>query len=217
MTAPTLTRQARKAETRRALVQAAGELFALYGMERTSLDEIAGRVGLTKGAIYANFRNKDDLIDAVGEEFSQLSDGAALYDPSRPIAERLAALGAEIAAFMPGLVPVNVMLHLEYDLYLQRHPERAVQDRAEHCNWLAQEGHKLDEIARARAEPLPLSGAQLWALLLGAARGIGFERLKDPDAIPPAAAAQFFALLGRGIEAWSRATVDHVTDIASTP
>jgi AcrR family transcriptional regulator len=207
MTAPplSLSRQARKAETRRALVQAAGELFAEHGMERTSLDEIAARVGLTKGAIYANFRNKDELIEAVGLEFSQVSDTTTLHDPTRAIAERLAALGAEVAEMLPQLATVNVMLHLEYDLYLQRHPEQAERERREQHAWLVQEGHKLDEVARVRGEQLPLDGAQLWALLIGAVRGIGFEWMKYPDDISPRAMAQFFELLGLGIEAWANA------------
>jgi AcrR family transcriptional regulator len=205
MTAPplSLSRQARKAETRQALIRAAGELFALHGMERTSLDEIAARVGLTKGAIYANFRNKDELIEAVGDEFSQVSDTTTLHDPTSGIAERLAALGAEVAEMLPQIAAVNVMLHLEYDLYLQRHPQQAERERQTQHAWLVQEGRDFDEIARARGEQLPLTGAQLWALLIGAVRGIGFEWMKYPDELPPAAVAQFFELLGLGIEAWA--------------
>lgn len=198
-----LTRQARKAETRRALIRAAGELFAEHGMERTSLDEIATRVGLTKGAIYANFRNKEELIDAVSDEFSQLGEGDALHDASLDIAERLAALGTEAAALMPQIQPINAMLHLEFDLYLQRHPGKAAQERALHRAWLLEEGRKLEATARERGELLPMSGATLWALLLGTVRGMAIEALRDPEAIPPEAVTQYFALLGRGFAAWS--------------
>jgi AcrR family transcriptional regulator len=217
MIAPPLTRQARKAATRQALVQAAGELFARHGMEGASLDEIAAHVGLTKGAIYANFRNKEELIDAVGEAFSQVSDGAALNDPAHDIAQRMAALGAELAEMLPHIAPINAVLHLEYDLYLQRHPERVPRERAEYHAWLVEEGRKLDEIARARNEPLPLSGAQLWALLTGAVRGIGFEWMKYPDDIEPDAVAQFFAVLGLGLQAWAReATASSAAATAAT-
>ena len=139
---PALTRQARKAETRRALVQAAAELFAAQGMERTSLDEIAARVGLTKGAIYANFRNKEDLLEAVQLEYSQVTSADVLFDASMGIDERLAALGRELAEFMPQLHRLNVMLHLEFDLYQQRHPEKAARERRHRQPGSAAQGHR---------------------------------------------------------------------------
>jgi AcrR family transcriptional regulator len=201
--APALSRQARKAETRRALIDAAAELFAAQGMERTSLDEIAARVGLTKGAIYASFRSKEELIDAVSVEYSQVTDVEPLFDATRGVAARWAALGEQFAAFMPQLEPRSVMLHLEFDLYLQRHPDKAGQDRPVQRAVLEEYGRRLDATARARGEALPIDGAELLVLLLGIARGTAFERLRDPEAVSPAAVARLFALLGRGIEAWS--------------
>jgi AcrR family transcriptional regulator len=200
---PALTREARKAETRRALIHAAAELFAEQGMERTSLDEIAARVGLTKGAIYANFRNREELIDAVSREYSQVTGADILFDSELSLAERLAILGREVAEFMPHMRPLNMMLHLEFELYVQRHPERAIQERRENQAWLAEEGRKLEAAARQRGEQLPLSGAELNALWLGMARGIAFEWLRDPDSITPEGVAQFFALVGRGIQDWT--------------
>jgi AcrR family transcriptional regulator len=44
------------------LVEAASELFAERGYERTSTQDIARRAGLTTGAIYSNFRGKRELL-----------------------------------------------------------------------------------------------------------------------------------------------------------
>lgn len=50
--------------TRSRLVEAASELFAERGYERTSTQDIARRAGLTTGAIYSNFRGKRELLMA---------------------------------------------------------------------------------------------------------------------------------------------------------
>ena len=44
------------------LIDAASELFAERGYERTSTQDIARRAGLTTGAIYSNFRGKRELL-----------------------------------------------------------------------------------------------------------------------------------------------------------
>ncbi|MEQ1786794.1 MAG: helix-turn-helix domain-containing protein [Acidimicrobiales bacterium] len=61
--------KAAKAElTRRGLVAAARELFGEHGYGPTSVDEIVRRAGVTKGALYHHFRDKDDLFRAVVED-----------------------------------------------------------------------------------------------------------------------------------------------------
>ena len=59
----------RKAEqsdqTRKALVRAAGTLFAERGYAGTPIEEVAQTAGLTKGALYHHFRDKTALFEAV--------------------------------------------------------------------------------------------------------------------------------------------------------
>ncbi len=50
---------------RRRLLAAAAELFARWGFDKTSLDEVARAAGVSKGAIYLEFPNKDALFKAV--------------------------------------------------------------------------------------------------------------------------------------------------------
>lgn len=52
-------------ETRAALLKAATEEFAEYGFEKSSLRRICTRAGVTTGALYASFRDKDDLFENV--------------------------------------------------------------------------------------------------------------------------------------------------------
>jgi AcrR family transcriptional regulator len=58
--------QAQRTEaTTAALVDAARELFARDGYEATSLDAVAARAGMTKGAVYHHFDGKRQLFEAV--------------------------------------------------------------------------------------------------------------------------------------------------------
>jgi AcrR family transcriptional regulator len=56
--------------TRQALLTAARELFATEGFQATRTEEIVRRAGLTRGALYHHFRDKEDLFRAVYEELS---------------------------------------------------------------------------------------------------------------------------------------------------
>lgn len=57
-------RQEYSASTKRALVEAALELFARQGYAGTSLDEIVAAARVTKGAVYHHFKGKQDLFEA---------------------------------------------------------------------------------------------------------------------------------------------------------
>lgn len=48
--------------TQKAIIAAAAELFARNGFGATSLDDIAERLGATKGALYYHIKNKEDIL-----------------------------------------------------------------------------------------------------------------------------------------------------------
>jgi len=62
------TRREKQAQTRRALLDAAAQLFGEHGLEGTSVDRIATAAGYTKGAFYANFAAKEELFLVMLEE-----------------------------------------------------------------------------------------------------------------------------------------------------
>lgn len=65
--------------TRAALVSVARKLFAKHGYAGVGTEEIVGRAGVTRGALYHHFRGKEDLLRAV------------LHDLARELAEKSAA------------------------------------------------------------------------------------------------------------------------------
>jgi len=60
-----LTRAESQARTREQLIETAKELFLRDGYSVTSLEKVADEAGYSKGAVYSNFRNKDELCLAV--------------------------------------------------------------------------------------------------------------------------------------------------------
>ncbi len=61
-------RAAHVRDTRRALLDTARRLFTRDGFQSTRTEEIAEQAGLTRGALYHHFRDKEDLFSAVHEE-----------------------------------------------------------------------------------------------------------------------------------------------------
>ncbi|MEE6257129.1 TetR/AcrR family transcriptional regulator [Plantactinospora sonchi] len=68
-------------DTRSRIQQVALELFTEQGYEKTSLREIAERLGVTKAALYYHFKSKDDIVDSFVADrinrLDQLIDWAA--------------------------------------------------------------------------------------------------------------------------------------------
>lgn len=52
-------------QTRETILMAALDMFCEKGYSRTTFDEIAKKINLTKGAVYWHFRNKPDIIKAL--------------------------------------------------------------------------------------------------------------------------------------------------------
>lgn len=55
-------------KTRQAIIDAAVQVFSVLGVSRTTLANIAKKAGVTRGAIYWHFHNKEDLLSALWEQ-----------------------------------------------------------------------------------------------------------------------------------------------------
>ncbi|RKZ30649.1 hypothetical protein DRQ36_04825 [bacterium] len=65
----TAERREREKQQRRELIQkCALEVFASYGYDHATMDEIASRAELSKGAIYLYFHDKDELFSSLIEQ-----------------------------------------------------------------------------------------------------------------------------------------------------
>ena len=64
-----------RGDTRSRMQQVALELFAEQGYEKTSLREIAERLGVSKAALYYHFKSKEDIVHSFTDDhFARLDD-----------------------------------------------------------------------------------------------------------------------------------------------
>ena len=59
----------RRTDTRSQIREVALELFAEQGYDKTSLREIAERLGITKAAVYYHFKTKEEILASLFDEF----------------------------------------------------------------------------------------------------------------------------------------------------
>jgi AcrR family transcriptional regulator len=74
----------RRGDTRARIQHVALELFAEQGYERTSLREIAERLGVTKAALYYHFKSKEDIVRSFIEDHFARIDALIAWAREQP-------------------------------------------------------------------------------------------------------------------------------------
>ena len=85
--------------TRATLLEAAREMVREKGYARTTLEAVARRAGMTTGAIYGNFKNRDDLFMALAEVY--WAPIKPKFRPGSTFAEKMRALAEATIAAIP--------------------------------------------------------------------------------------------------------------------
>ena len=73
--------------TKERILEAALDLFSQNGYYGTSMSDIAGKVGITKAALYKHFLAKEEILEAllqIGEEQYQRRFGSLAHPPKIP-------------------------------------------------------------------------------------------------------------------------------------
>jgi TetR/AcrR family fatty acid metabolism transcriptional regulator len=71
LTAPRSWKEKQRQEREALILQVAEEVLMEKGYYETSIDEIAARVGISKGTVYLHFPSKEDLVGAIFESDTQ--------------------------------------------------------------------------------------------------------------------------------------------------
>ena len=190
------TREEKKAANRRKLLDAAAQLGAKKGAVATSLDAIAEKAGLTKGAVYSNFTSKEDLLFALAEEFgvAVAADEEWLEKP-RPTAESLEHLGESLADALNVASARSWRLTHEI-LNFALHNNRTRRVIAE--NWRYTQGLDAELFARSAAafgETPTLAPEELSVVITALALGLAQVRAIEPKMVPDELFPKAFRLL----------------------
>jgi AcrR family transcriptional regulator len=85
------------------ILKAAFSRFSRYGFRRTSMEDIATEAGVSRAALYLQFRNKEEIFRTLAENLQEaaLARATAESTTDRPFAERLcAAIEAKTIEFV---------------------------------------------------------------------------------------------------------------------
>jgi AcrR family transcriptional regulator len=167
-----LTRKEKQAHTRNCLMKSAAKVFARRGLQQASIDEVAGEAGYTKGAFYANFKNKEELFLAMlderfGEKLAEIERVAAGDDFNLAVTSD----------------PEFDRLFFEFSAYAARNEDF----RQELVTRYKALRGRVGEAIRGRAErdgvELRISPDQIALMTFAMAKGLALENMLEPDAV----------------------------------
>ncbi len=182
----------KRQRTRARLLEAARELIREKGYEHTTLQDVASRAGMTSGAIYGNFKNRDDLFVALGQTYWPPIVPRYRIDAS--FAEKMQAIAAATLAAIPERERV-ANGRLTGMAYALRHDEMRARVRDVTARSFEFGAEWLRSIATD--EELPMPAERLVVVIHALTEGLVFQRLLTPELVPDAVFYDAFAALVR--------------------
>ena len=166
--APRQTQAERSARSRRALLESAAKGLSRYGYGNLVLERVASEAGYTRGALYHQFRDKEDLalavIDWVDETWRE-EVGRLVEQESDPVAGLIALARGHAVFCRRDVARVAMALRLEFsgqDHPVGRHLERVSESLVKRCTRLITAGRRMGTIPAgppARVVALAFIGA----------------------------------------------------------
>jgi len=174
-------RGTKRARTREKLLDAAAALFQERGITAVSLDAVAARAGLTKGAIYGSFASKGDLVVAVANE--RIERGLVAFDGTTPVREQLRRIVRQALGGTPAGHAYFTFL-VELDLYVLSRAELGRRFLS-----AARERHATSAVNLERfSDELALPPLEFALAVQALVRGLLFHRASFPDLVTEDAA-----------------------------
>ena len=173
---PRLVAEARREE----ILDAAQVCFQEQGYHSTTVDEIAARAGLSKGAIYWHFKGKRELFLAIFDRYLQA------FDAYRPVAQS-AGSAAEGIRLVVALLEVGIgetlalaELSLEFAAHASRDPDLRSRMASMFARLIALVAEQVERGTRA-GEFACEDPKRFAAIFVAALDGLMFQRLFEPD------------------------------------
>jgi len=186
------TKGDKRQRTRATLLEAARQLIREKGHEAATLEAIAERAGMTTGAIYGNFKNREDLFIALAQAYwapikPKVKEGATFAEVMHSIAD------ATIASFPDRQsVVIGRLTGMAYAIGNEEMRQRVLA--------VTRDSYAFGEEWLSSIVPpdqLPMPAAQLVRVLHVMIEGFTFQRLLTPELIPDETIQAAFAALAR--------------------
>jgi AcrR family transcriptional regulator len=164
--------------TRARLIEAAAQVVGEMGYDRLTLEEVAARAGMTRGAIYGNFKDREELILAVvGTRWQPI---VPTWRPGAPLKEQLRLLGDAVVAAVPAR-RAQAVGALSFQQYALTHAELRSQLVAANADIYRWAEHGLLQVVPAGEIPMPAD--QFVRVLHALTDGLMYLRFLTPELI----------------------------------
>lgn len=202
-----MTQAERREETREQLLAAAARVFAERGFHATSLEAVAEEAGFSRGAVYYNFVDKEELFlelldrrcaeraQDLREVFAGVPDGdvAAAGQQARVAAQE--ALAAMTGDPQWRALYLEFLAHAARDAVFRRRFSKRTEDMR----------GSLEELVAERTSPfgdaLGMDPKQLAVVIDALGTGLWAQHMLHPRSVPPDLFSNALALIVDGIAA----------------
>jgi AcrR family transcriptional regulator len=181
----------KRERTRAALLEAARVILREKGYERITMEGVATRAGMTTGAIYGNFRNRDELLISLAQTYwapvkPRVAPGATFAEAMHALAEATLKAADARAPFAVGRLTGMAYTLGNSELRARVHTitKGSYEIGAE---WL----RSFD------ASELPMSADVLVAVLHALIEGLVMQRILTPELCPDEVFYEAFAVFAR--------------------
>jgi len=183
-------RREKRTRTRAKLIETAAKVVGEKGFEGASLEEIAARAGMTRGAIYGNFKNRDELLLAVVE--ARWRPVLPPLQPGAPLRVQLEIIGRATAAAAKARRAIAVGA-VSFQLYVLTHEE--MRARIAHENARIYQAAALALAKIVTDSELPMPPEVFVRVLHALGDGLTFTHFLTPDLITEEVIVQAFTAL----------------------
>lgn len=142
----------KRARTRARLIEAAAAIVGEKGFHATTLEKVAERVGMSRGAIYGNFKNREDLFLAIVKE--RWAPIVPKLTPGGTFREQMRAIGEAVVAAAP-VRQTRAVGALSFQLYALTHPELRKRITKQNAETYRQMAAGLTQFINVRDLPMP--------------------------------------------------------------
>jgi len=169
----------KRERTRAKLLEAACQLVREKGYEHTTLEEVAKHAGMSTGAIYGNFKNREELFATLGQAIwpaikPKVKPGASLPEIMRAMAEATIAVMPDRKAVAVGRLTGVAYTLRDKDLLAQVQTVTE-QSYAAGAEWLRTIVEK---------DELPMPAEQMVRVIHALSEGLVLQSLLTPDLFP---------------------------------
>jgi AcrR family transcriptional regulator len=182
----------KRARTRAKLIEAAAAIVGEKGFHATTLEEVAERVGMSRGAIYGNFRNREDLFLAVVKE--RWEPIVPKLKPGGTFREQMRAIGEAVVAAAP-VRETRAVGALSFQLYALTHPQLRARIARQNAEIYRQMASGLAQFIPIRDLPIPVE--QFVCVIHALTDGLLFKRFLTPTLITDQVILSAFEMLAQ--------------------